>query len=110
MALSFSQKLSAARLMVSGVREFSDDLKKVGFDETKIEEIEKLFNDAQALDNEQEALKAKLRLRFRCSERRCALMLDSLAVWLWCDDTPEPSSVSASCIVCVLFEQAVNGR
>jgi len=66
MALSFSQKLSAARLMVSGVREFADDLKKVGFDEAKIEEIEKLFNDAQALDNEQEVLKAKLKT---CTEK-----------------------------------------
>ncbi|MBQ3825416.1 MAG: hypothetical protein II811_04710 [Spirochaetaceae bacterium] len=66
MATSFAQKLTAARLMTAGLKSHADDVKKVGFDEAKIAEIEKLSLEAQELDNEQESLKAKLK---SCTEK-----------------------------------------
>jgi fructose-1-phosphate kinase PfkB-like protein len=60
MANTFSDLLSAARLMTAGLKSAGQSLAKRGLDDAFVARLEASAQKAQALDNEQEALKAKL--------------------------------------------------
>jgi type II restriction/modification system DNA methylase subunit YeeA len=56
----YAEKLSAAEVMISGLRKHLDKLSRRGIDEAFVESIDSLKKDAAALNNEQESLKARL--------------------------------------------------
>ena len=58
---SLSEKISATRLMVNGLKSQSDAVAKVGITAEKACDLEKLMNEVISLDNEQENLKAALK-------------------------------------------------
>ena len=56
-----SDQLSAARLMVNGLKTNAEIVAKVGITEERTTAFEKVMNEAIVLDNEQENLKAALK-------------------------------------------------
>ena len=61
MGETFAQKLSDARLMVSGIRAHTEELAKVSLGEEQAVQIEEMVNGIRELDSKQEKLKAELK-------------------------------------------------
>ena len=61
MGETFAQKLSDARLMVSGIRAHTEELAKVSLGEEQAVQIEEMVNGIRELDSKQEKLKADLK-------------------------------------------------
>jgi uncharacterized DUF497 family protein len=59
---SFSQVLTEARLLASGIRKNAEQLTKRGIDIERADEVEALLKSVESLDNEQESLKSRLKL------------------------------------------------
>jgi len=60
MNTSYSELLTASRLMASGLRTAGKPLAKRGLDEAFVLHLEEVSRKAETLDNEQEVLKSKL--------------------------------------------------
>lgn len=61
MAQSFSEKLSAARLMAAGLKAHSAEVASVGVTEDVAQKIEEAIKTLTDLDTQQEKLKAELK-------------------------------------------------
>ena len=61
MGETFAQKLSDARLMVSGIRAHTEELAKVRLGEEQAVQMEEMVNGIRELDSKQEKLKADLK-------------------------------------------------
>lgn len=61
MAKTFSQQLADARLMANGIKQNLDALKAIGLGDDEVTALESALEEATALDNRQETLKAELK-------------------------------------------------
>ena len=60
---SLSQQLSSARIMAEGIKKRADVVSKVGLTEQSADEIKALADALDALNTEQEELKARLKTK-----------------------------------------------
>lgn len=58
---SYADRIAAAKVMLAGLKANIDKLSKWGIDQEFLTQYEQVFNEATTLDNEQEALKARLK-------------------------------------------------
>lgn len=58
---SYADRITAAKVMLAGLKANIDKLSKWGIDQEFLAEYEQVYNEAASLDNEQEALKARLK-------------------------------------------------
>jgi hypothetical protein len=58
---SFAEQINSVRVMVSGLKSNSDRIAKRGFGNEKVDKLSLLQQTAMLLDNEQEALKSRLK-------------------------------------------------
>ena len=57
----YAEEINAAKLMVAGLKTRSDRVSKRGISAEFTAKLDALYNDARSLDNEQEALKSRLK-------------------------------------------------
>ncbi len=60
---TYSQAISDAQVMLAGITTHQDKLKKRGIDDEFTDDLQATINDCVQLNNEQEALKAKLKVK-----------------------------------------------
>jgi hypothetical protein len=79
---TFTQTLTDARLLASGIRKNGESLARRGIGEARAEEIEKMLLEVEQIDNEQESLKARLKnlsevLKYKTGELKAAVSTDT---------------------------------
>jgi L-lysine 2,3-aminomutase len=60
---SYAEQLKAAKVMVAGLRSNADRVSKRGLSSDFTDKLEQTFTDVMDLDNEQEDLKAQLKMK-----------------------------------------------
>lgn len=61
MAQSYADKIAAAKMMLSGLKANVNKVSKRGVDAAFLQKLSDTFQNAMTLDNEQEALKSRLK-------------------------------------------------
>ena len=61
--LSFAEKMNNSKLMIAGIKQNQERLARRGLDTDFTTKYETMFSEVQALDNEQETLKAELKTK-----------------------------------------------
>lgn len=72
---SYADEIAATKVLLSGLKANSEGLTKWGIDSEFLTAYEEVFNEVMELDNEQEALKARLKEKTAVLDGKVGTML-----------------------------------